>query len=352
MRASLTLEKKRVCAIIVHYDMPTQLLEQLTWISKLPDFASAPIYVVDNSRLESMASYLKEFPRVELIQPPSNLGYSGGVNFCLSNSKVAEHEHALVLGTDVFPQDHCLSEMLSTAESDESIAIVGCKILDRDTGAIDSEGGYLCFPFGIALPRKEVRGWNTPSKEFDVAFVGGAIMLIKVAAVTSLGSFDASFFAYYEEVDICWRARLAGYRVVCTSSALAYHTRTGPFSKLPERKLYLNERNRITSSIKNLSTPNLFLFIICEAWYAMLYFSGAILTDQPQAVVSYLSGIKWNLLNIRQISANRTQCQASRVYADSTVLELHRLVSLRVTFSRLRSMSTLRKKRILQVQSH
>jgi GT2 family glycosyltransferase len=98
--------------------------------------------------------------------------------------------------------------------------------------------------------------YNQPQNIF---WASGAAMFVRAAAYNQLGGLDGWFFAHMEEIDLCWRMQLAGYRVMCQPQAVVYHVGGGTLPKGNTRKVFLNFRNNLVMMAKNLP------------WYQKLY---------------------------------------------------------------------------------
>jgi GT2 family glycosyltransferase len=95
----------------------------------------------------------------------------------------------------------------------------------------------------------------------DVDWTSGACMCVRTKVYKDCGGLDASFFAHMEEIDLCWRMRNAGWRLVCIPSAVVYHLGGGSLAYESPRKTYLNHRNNLLMIYKNKQHPWGVLFI-------------------------------------------------------------------------------------------
>jgi GT2 family glycosyltransferase len=162
-----------------------------------------------------------------------------------------------------------------------------------------------------------------------VGCVSGASMIMPRLLFLKLGGFDPDFFAYFEDVDLCWRAWLAGYRVLLIGSSRVYHklgATTGAFLK-PER-LYLDERNRLQSMLKNLQCRNLIVGLFVSVLYNLTRFMGFLRSRRPGVVVAILSGDVWVLTRLPGIIAKRSRVQQARHVSDDFLIRHGLMASL------------------------
>lgn len=286
------------------------------------------VIVVDNGSSDGSVEMVKNlFPNVKLIENKENLGFAEGNNV---GAKVARGKYIAFLNNDAFPTPGWLQKLVGTAEKDPKIAIVGSKIYRYGSKKIESAGAIITYPLGVAPGRGAgERDKGKYSEVEEVAYVGGAALLIRKDVFEKLGGFDSLYFCYHEETDLCWRARLAGYKVIYDPDAIVYHI--GSYtSKESYFKIYHINRNRIITNIKNLGTKNLFYWAFFEAIYAFLLVCGGLILKQLRLhAKAEVQGICWVLCHLPIIIARRYKIQKKRVVTDEAVLKLHPKLSLK-----------------------
>jgi GT2 family glycosyltransferase len=241
-----------ITAVIVQYDSKAEeiraavdgLLEQ----TQVPD----EILVIDNGPREGLAEELGDYPpMVRVIASGSNLGYAGGVNLAAEH---ASGEYLLCLNPDAHAEADCVAQLTAVADADAKIAIVGAQILLAD-GLTRNAGANPFHPTGISPSG----GYGEPrehGKARQVAVVSGACCLIRRAAFATLGGFVGELFLYYDDVDLAWRARIAGLEVVYCPEAVVSHSYD--FARRGRKWFYL-ERNRLFSVLANYEAKTLML---------------------------------------------------------------------------------------------
>jgi GT2 family glycosyltransferase len=200
------------------------------------------ILLVDNKPGATLPD-LSDVPEVRVIAPDVNLGYPNAINFAMEHT---DAQFVLCINPDARADEDCLAIMAGAAESDERVAMVGAQILFED-GHTTQAGANPLHPTGIspAGPFGKEREHGEPR---DALMVTGACCLFRRDAFLRLGGFNRSFFLYYDDADMGWRARIAGYRVVYCPEAAVRHAYE--FSRRGRKMFYL-ERNRLISVVTN-----------------------------------------------------------------------------------------------------
>lgn len=228
---------------------------------------TAEIIVADNASTDSSVAYLTEtFPEVRVMTMDKNYGFAEGYNRALA---ALDHDYAVLLNSDAAPAPGWLEPLVSLMGSDQKIGACGPKL--RDDKAHDlfeyagAAGGYidwLGYPFCRGRVMESVeqdRGQYDDTR--DTLWMSGAALMVRRQTYVEMGGLDADFFAHMEEIDLCWRMRNAGWRVVACGESAVYHL-GGATIKLSPRKTYLNFRNSLTMLIKNHNS---------RAWWAVLF---------------------------------------------------------------------------------
>lgn len=215
-------------------------------------YGNYQVVVVDNgSSDESVAFIAEHFPQVRLIQNEENLGFSRGINVGLSQ---VEADVAVLLNNDVLVQPNWLEELVRPFTTSSEIGIVGCKLLYPD-GSVQHLGAELTYPLAHShhFHYKETDVSDLPAVQ-DVPYVTGAAMAVHHSVLAKIGLLDETFHPfYYEEVDYCYRARAAGYRVVVATQAAAVHNESMTIRKVQDLMLQTRHRNRYRFVLKHYS---------------------------------------------------------------------------------------------------
>lgn len=206
------------------------------------DYPAARIIVVDNASSDDSLTLLRDrFPDVQLIAGATNRGYSGGNNLGLVQS---DAEIAVLVNPDIEAPPDWLRTLVAAMVADPDIGVAGCLLCDAD-GTVQHAGGRVNAPIALTdhLGRGEPdAGRFTPAggaAVADVDYVIGAAMAIRRAVRARIGGLDETFFLYYEDVDYCFRARAAGFRVVYVPTPPVIHHESVTTGK--ESQFYLEQ---------------------------------------------------------------------------------------------------------------
>jgi GT2 family glycosyltransferase len=190
------------------------------------------VIVVDNGSTDGSTEFVERaYPEVVVLAQSRNLGFAGGVN---AGIKAASGDLVALLNNDAEADPDWLRHLVGRmAAVGPEVGVVTSKIVAFDTGTIDSTGDFV-DTYGRAVPR----GRGEPDdgrydQAVDVFSGSGGASLYRRAMLDRVGLFDEDFFAYYEDVDLGFRARLAGYRAVFEPAAVVRHHIGGTSGKLP-----------------------------------------------------------------------------------------------------------------------
>ena len=211
------------------------------------------ILIVDNGSSDGSLEWIEQAAEsdtgIRLISLPENKGFAGGVNEGL---RAADSEYVLLLNNDTVAEEDFVEQLEKSISRDDSIFAVSAQMIKAsDHSLIDSAGDGITW-LGWAYQRGIDEKAELYQKECGVfsACAGAAIYRKKV--LDEIGIFDEMHFAYLEDIDLSWRARLAGYRIIYSPAAKVYHLGSATSgSKYNSFKVRLSSRNNIYLHYKN-----------------------------------------------------------------------------------------------------
>lgn len=236
-------------------------------INNSPSFAE--VYVADNGSVDgSVELVLKRFPQVQFLDLGSNLGYTGGYNLALEK---IDAQYYVLLNSDIQVEPGWVEPIIDLMDHDPEIAACQPKILSwykpdefeyagASGGFIDKYGFPFCRGRIFESLEKDAGQYDDL---MDVFWATGACMFIRGSDFENAGRLDRDFFAHMEEIDLCWRLKRMGKRIVCQPSSVVYHVGGGTLPKNSPRKTFLNFRNNILLLSKNLPA-NIFYMILLK----------------------------------------------------------------------------------------
>jgi GT2 family glycosyltransferase len=206
--------------------------------------------LVDNGSTDGSAGFVREaYPRVLLISLPENIGFAGGNNRAL---KECSGEFIVTLNNDTKLETGFLAALVAGAEADPAIGMVAAKMLNfYEKGRIDSVGVRVA-PNGMG---QNIGVGEQDCGQYDVATnvfgpCAGAA-LYRRTMLEEIGFFDSDFFAYYEDLDLAWRGRLAGWQAVTAPKAVVYHVHSATGGRMSPFTVYHVQRNKWYVMLKN-----------------------------------------------------------------------------------------------------
>jgi hypothetical protein len=223
----------------------------------------ATVYVADNASTDNSVALLKEhFPECRLILLEKNWGFADGYNKALEQ---IDAEYYLLLNSDIEVTHHWLTPLVELMDAHTDVAACQPKLLsmfNRDSFEYaGASGGYLDrygYPFCRGRLFETVERDNG-QYDFctDILWATGAALFVRARIYKEVGGLDGRFFAHNEEIDLCWRMRIRGYRVVCVPESRIYHVGGGTLPKGNPMKTFLNFRNNLTMLYKCLPDKEL-----------------------------------------------------------------------------------------------
>lgn len=223
----------------------------------------ATIYVADNASSDDSVQLLREhFPEVRLILLDRNWGFAGGYNKALAQ---IEADYYLLLNSDIEVTHHWLTSLIELMDAHEDVAACQPKLLsvaDRDRFEYAGASGGFLDRFGYPFCRGRI--FETVERDdgqydypCEVLWATGAALFVRARIYKEVGGLDARFFAHSEEIDLCWRMRLQGYKIYCQPESTVYHVGGGTLPKGNPMKTFLNFRNNLTMLYKCLPDEEL-----------------------------------------------------------------------------------------------
>lgn len=255
----------RVKVVILNWNGRDHLLQFLpSVISTTPDYAD--IVVADNGSTDDSVDLVRQkFPSVELLIFDENYGYAGGYNRAAA---LLDADYLVLLNSDVETTLGWLDPLITALDSDVSLIAVQPKIraytqkeyfeyAGASGGFIDTLGYPFCRGRILSVTEMDNGQYDSPRYCF---WASGACLVCRKEIFTEVGGLDEEFFAHMEEIDMCWRAQLYGYRVGVEPRSVVYHLGGGTLPVNSPRKIYLNYRNNLAMLYKNLSSAK-FCFV-------------------------------------------------------------------------------------------
>ena len=294
----------KVAIVILNWNGRHYLQQFLPFVLA-SSYPGMKVIIADNASTDDSIAFVKEhYPSVEVIALPGNFGYAKGYNEAL---KQVQADYCVLLNSDVEVQAGWIEPIVQLMEADKTIAACQPKILMHSNrqmfeyaGAAGGWLDYLGYPFArgrlFDVCEEDKGQYDTAEPVF---WASGAALFVRATAFHACGGLDEYFFAHQEEIDLCWRLQLAGYKIMVCPASVVYHVGGGTLPKGDERKVFLNFRNNLIMLGKNLPAAQLiwklpfrFMLDAISAWKSLLAGEGIYFIAIIKAHAGF---IKWLL---------------------------------------------------------
>jgi len=273
--------------IILNWNGAAMLRKFLPTVLKYTNDPDYEVIVADNGSTDDSIDVVQQINTDALTQGISqtarvfpfavNHGFAEGYNRAIAQ---VESLYTVLLNSDVEVTEGWLQPMLDYMDTHGAVAAVQPKIRSwRKKNCFEhagAAGGYLsrmCYPYcrgRVLWHVEEDKGQYDTTVNVD--WTSGACMCVRTEVYKECGGLDAAFFAHMEEIDLCWRMRNKGWRLVCLPESVVYHLGGGSLHYDSPRKTYLNHRNNLLMIYKNKQHPFVVLLIRCLLDYAAALF--------------------------------------------------------------------------------
>lgn len=232
---------------------------------------AADVFFIDNASTDDSLAWAQQHEkqlnrRVYFIANTHNLGFAKAHNVVFTKI-ITEggYDFVALLNVDTIVDKEWLGELINAVKSErESGAIQSLIMLAHDNARINTAGNVLHFlGFGwVGQCGKTIEEAHVPSTPYSIGYASGAAVVYPLSVLKRVGLFEEEFFMYHEDLELSWRIRRAGYRIVCAPRSRIFHKYH--FSR-HKKKWYWVERNRLFTYASLYKIPTLVLF--APAWF-------------------------------------------------------------------------------------
>ena len=312
-----------VFVIVVNYNGLKYLETCFSSLEK-QTYKNYRIIMLDNASTDKSVEFTqKNFSKILIIKQKKNYGFAKGNNLAIGFALDQKADYVFLVNNDTKVETDLLEKLVSTAEGDNSIGVVGPAIFGLKNKGSIQELGMAVDRFGYPLAIK-----TFSKKNNCVFFVSGCAMLIKSDLLRKIGLFDEKYFMFAEDLDLCWRGRLSGYKIIVANDAKIYHASGGSISggvlkgstyKTNVNRIFLREKNTIRTLIKNYETSS--IINIMPFYMALLLFEAIFwsLIFKPNITIYLLKAISWNIKHLPDTLQQRVLVQSLRKISDKEI---------------------------------
>lgn len=284
-------------------------LEQFLPSVMATNYAPLEVVVADNGSSDNSVNFIQaNYPTITLLQNLYNDGFAGGYNWAL---QLVKSDYYILLNSDVLVTPDWVSSVIALMETDQTIAACQPKLLSFKAPSLfeyaGAAGGWidsLGYPFSrgrvFDICEQDKGQYNTIEPIF---WATGAALFVRAKIFHEIKGFDPYFFAHQEEIDLCWRMQMAGYKIMACTNSVVYHLGAGTLPR-GGKKVYLNFRNNLIMLSKNLpwnelywKLPTRLLLDSISAWKGLVtgdtYFFTAIVKAHLAYSYWFLTRFEW-----------------------------------------------------------
>ncbi len=282
-------EGEHVSVIIVNWNGLRYLERCLSSVLR-QTYDDYDVLLVDNGSQDGSVAFVRErFPEVRILANPKNVGFAAGNNIGIA---ATQGTYIATLNTDTEAEPGWLAALVAGMSAASRVGMCASKMLFDSVRERINSTGIAIDCAGIAWDRDGGRADREAGCEAGEVFgpcAGAALYRRKM--LEQIGGFDEDFFYLYEDVDLAWRARLAGWRCWYCPEARVYHVHAGAGTEGTPLKSYLLARNRIWTIIVNYPWPQCLIYTPAMLFYDLLAVAYSLLVRRDvQALRGRLAG--------------------------------------------------------------
>lgn len=258
----------KTAIVILNWNGKQHLENYLPFLMEHTDATACDMYVADNGSNDDSVAFLeRKYPQIKLVLLDKNYGFAEGYNRALEH---IEADVFCLLNSDVRVTKNWIEPVIKVFEKEKDVVAVQPKILsDRDWSRFEHAGaaGGFIDRYGYPFCRGRImniieydRGQY--NKNTDIFWASGACLFIRAEAFREVGGFDRDYFAHMEEIDLCWRLKNKGHRIVFCHESKVFHYGGATLEYENPQKLFLNFRNSLWTLYKNYTGHALRIIMI------------------------------------------------------------------------------------------
>jgi hypothetical protein len=239
--------------VVLNWLKPQETATCLATLATL-DYVNRRVVVVNNGPADTLLPAIQPWlDHIDLLQNPTNLGYTGGCNVGIRHAIAAGADYIWLFNVDAVPEPDCLTKLMAAVVADARIGMATPVIRYRNQPELVESGAGRFNPATCS--------WTWFESDFDAelartdpsrVMLDGTALLISAALVRRIGLLDDDLFAYHETIDYSMRAQAAGFQLILVSDASVYH-RPDPSEQWPPYVAYYVVRNEMLMWRKHVS---------------------------------------------------------------------------------------------------
>lgn len=265
-------------------------------------YPNLDIVVADNASTDDSVEWLQQhYPTVRVIETGGNHGFANGYNIALSQ---VEADYYVLLNQDVEVTPGWIEPVIELLENTPNAAAAQPKLraqLQKDQFEYAGAAGGYMDNYGYMFCRGRIFDTVEPDNgQYDdvqeIFWASGAAMFVKAELYHQLGGLDGDLFAHMEEIDLCWRMKNAGFRIMYCPDSVVYHVGGGSLPQGNPRKTFLNFRNNLAIMVKNQESQvfiTVFIRLVLDGIAAVKSLADGKIADMGAIARSHWAFFAW-----------------------------------------------------------
>jgi GT2 family glycosyltransferase len=281
-------ESPPIWTVIINWKQPQKTCDCID--SLTGSIGKSSIIVIDNGSNDGSVEQIRQkFPEIVFLPQSHNLGFARAANIGIEYALERGAYGIFLLNNDATVTKDTIQRLYDAMSSSDRVGIVSAKIfLTEDPQCLWTVGGMYRARRVIDIGSNEKDVGQYDHMPFDFAYA--CAMLLRASMLRSIGAFDEQFFMYYEDIDLCLRARISQYDVVLAPDAHAWHIGSLSTHDQPAFKLFHHARSRMLFFAKHLKPTEKPLFYGAELRYIAVLTIRHLLAGNLSGAAAYLRG--------------------------------------------------------------
>lgn len=295
----MTTAQPLIGIVILNWNKADETIGCLKSVAQLT-YPNLKVVLIENgSRDNSPERIRARFPALDILPLADNIGYGRAVNVGLTALLAAGVDYTFQLDNDARPAPDLFERLLAAMDADPRLAIAAPIIYRRDLPGTIAALGAVMEPRRVVALGENVAdtGQFAGQPSISVDFVYGCGLLARRSVLDEIGLLDPRFFLYYEDMDLCWRARLQGYRVACVTTAGVWHQGSVSAQGAHYHKDSDHAQSRIRFFQKHLAGREYRQFVAAELRYLLSIAVRRLARGDLRGARAYLGGALRELLS-------------------------------------------------------
>lgn len=291
------------------------------------DYPNQQIYLLDNASTDDDVAFVKShYPMVKIIANTENNGYCAAYNLAFSR---CTGKYLVCLNNDVEVEQDWLTHLVDLAETDEQIAAIQPKLVSffnpKEFEYAGASGGMMDvygFPFLRGRIFTEIEQDEGQYDDvIEVFWTTGAAMFLRKSALEVSGNLDEAIVHHMDEIDLCWRLHMAGFRLLVQPASVVRHIGGATIQTQSFKKTYWNHRNSLYIMMKNYEWRNVLRYVPIHYLLDYVAWAQALVSGKWAMVKAIPAAHWWICMNGKLIRKKRQEVQDKRRYDDGVVLQ-------------------------------